>query len=98
MRPDATEAGGTPARTSMPYWTAVAAAAPPGTMRPNAAPASWDVRTGSRELHRRAIRCSSTRQKTLPACRTAIATNQRRRIDATSGADPRTLTSVGKTR
>ena len=44
--PDAAAAEETPERTSMAYCIAPAAATPPGTTRPKAFEASWDVTTG----------------------------------------------------
>jgi hypothetical protein len=44
--PEAAAAGATPARVSIAYCIAPAAATPPGTTRPNAFEASCDVITG----------------------------------------------------
>ena len=53
--PDAARAASTPARTSIAYCIAPDAATPPGTMRPKAFEASWDVITGPHFRVRRAI-------------------------------------------
>ena len=59
MSAEAIRAPGMPERVSIRYWSAPAVAAPPGTIRPNALPASWDVQTGNQRRVCSAIRCSS---------------------------------------
>jgi hypothetical protein len=54
--PDAAAAAGTPPRTSIAYWSAPAAATPPGTTRPNEFEASWEVTTGPQCSARTAMR------------------------------------------
>ena len=56
--PEATLCGGSPARTSIPYWRALAAAAPPGKILVAALLASCDVPTANQLLVWKAIRCS----------------------------------------
>ena len=56
--PEAAAAPGTPPRASMAYCIAPAAATPPGTIRPKALEASWDVITGPQRSTRRARRCT----------------------------------------
>jgi hypothetical protein len=56
---EAMRAPGMPARTSIRYWSAPAAATPPGMIRPNALPASCDITTGNQRLVWSAMRWSS---------------------------------------
>ena len=56
--PEAAAAVGTPARTSIAYCIAPAAATPPGTTRPKAFDASCEVTTGPMCLARTAIFCT----------------------------------------
>ena len=48
-----------PDRTSMRYWSAPAAATPPGMILPKALPASWDMDTGNQRFVCSAILWSS---------------------------------------
>ena len=66
---------GMPTRVSIRYWSAPAAAAPPGMILLSAFPASWESDTGSRCGACRAIRCSSqTAKKESASTENAIAT------------------------
>ena len=56
VMPEAAAAAGTPARTSIAYCMAPEAATPPGTTRPKAFEASWDVITGPHGRVRSATR------------------------------------------
>ena len=58
VMPDAALAVGTPPRTSIEYCMAPAAATPPGTIRPNAFDASWEVAIGLRWSALTAIFCT----------------------------------------
>ena len=55
VMPEAAAAGGTPARASIAYCIAPAAATPPGTTRPNELEASCEVITGPQWSARTAI-------------------------------------------
>ena len=57
--PEATLCGGSPARTSIPYWRALAAAEPPGRTLVAAALAGCDVPTANQLVVWKAIRCSA---------------------------------------
>jgi hypothetical protein len=57
--PDAAWAAGTPARASIAYCMAPAAATPPGTTRPNEFDASCEVTTGPQRSARMASRCTA---------------------------------------
>ncbi len=68
-------APGSPARTSIRYWSVPAAATPPGMTLPNALPASWDIATGNQRFVCSAIRWSSqtaTKESASTANATAI--------------------------
>ena len=66
---------GIPTRASIRYWSAPAAAAPPGMILLSAFPASWESATGSRWGACRAILCSSqTAKKDSVSTAKAIAT------------------------
>ena len=78
--------------------TAAPTAAPPGTMRVIALPASWDVMTGNHALVRRASRCSANVQaKWAISAPTATANHHGFRVDR-RGQDASTSVMAGNTR
>ena len=80
-----------PACTSIWYCSAPAAAAPPGTTRPNAPEASCDVTTGHHERASTASRCSSHMPAQLRTWAAIIAANQYASIVTTCGHASSTL-------
>jgi hypothetical protein len=83
--------------TSMPYWSAPAAAAPPGTTRPNAPDASCDVTIGHQERASTASRWSSHMPAQLRTCAAIIAANQYGSMSMTRGHASSTPSTAGAT-
>ena len=78
--------------------TAAPTAAPPGTMRVIALPASWDVMTGNHALVRKASRCNANVQvKCAISAATAAVNHHGSRVDR-RGQDARTSVMAGNTR
>ncbi len=65
----------TPPLVSIRIWSATPAAAPPGTTRLNALPASWLVTTGNHSVVRRTMVWSHQMQTKLRSCAPKMATN-----------------------
>ena len=96
--PDAIAVGGMPARVSIWYWRAPAVAIPPGTIRPNAFPASWDSMTGRHSLVLIAVRCSAQTQKKLAISNSTIPATQYGLRSSSCRQDEKTSSRLGKRR
>ena len=88
---------GTPAWASMRYCSAPAAAAPPGTTRPSAPEARFDVITGHHERVPTASRCSSHIEPQLAIWAAIIAANQYGSMSTTCGHASSTPRTAGAT-
>ena len=88
---------GTPAWTSIRYCSAPAAAAPPGTTRPSAPDARFDVTTGHQLRAPTARRCSSHIAPQLPTWAAIIPTNQYGSMFTTRGHASSTPSTAGAT-
>jgi hypothetical protein len=87
-----------PLAASIRNCTAAPTAAPPGTIRVMALPASWDVTTGNQPLVRRASRCSANVQvKCAISAATARVNHRGSRVDR-RGQEAKTSVIVGNTR
>ena len=85
-----------PLAASIRNCTAAPTAAPPGTMRVIALPASWDVTTGNHSLVRRASRCRANVQQKWAISAPIASANQRgSRVDS-RGQDANTSVIAGK--
>jgi hypothetical protein len=97
-RPVATWLFGIPASLSNPYCTAVAVAAPPGTMRATADEASCDMAISVHSFDSRQSPSSTQKQMRLSRIITDIATSEPGRSRSSSGHELKTSTTLGMTR
>ena len=88
---------GTPAWASIRYCSAPAAAAPPGTTRPSAPEARFEVITGHHERVPTASRCSSHIEAQLAIWAAIIAANQYGSMSMTRGHASSTPRTAGAT-
>ena len=87
-----------PAAASIRNWVAAPKAAPPGTIRLMALPASCDVATENQALVRSAIRCSAMVQVKCATCKTTARANQTGSSDVSLGQEAKTSVRLGNTR
>ena len=85
-----------PLTASMRNCTAAPAAAPPGTMREMALPASWAVMTENQALVRRAMRCKENVQTKWAPSDTRAGMNQNRARVCSWGQALKTLMTSGQ--
>ena len=87
-----------PLAASIRNCTAAPTAAPPGTIKVIALPASWEVMTGNHALVRSASRCRANVQvKCAISAATATVNHRGSRVDR-RGQDAKTSVIVGNTR
>jgi hypothetical protein len=98
VSPDATYRAGTPARTSIRYCSAAAGAAPPGTIRPKALPASWEHATVNQLPVRRAMRWSCQIEAKQAASNSRAATIHSGRRSNSSRHEVKTSSRLGISR
>ena len=96
--PEAAAAAGTPARVSIAYCIAPAAATPPGTTRPKAVEASCEVTTGPMCSARTESFCTAHMQAKLPTCSAIIAPHQSGLKSSRRSNPPKTWSSAGARR
>ncbi len=98
VRPPTAVAASFPEAASMRNCVAAPKAAPPGTMRLMAFPASCDVATENQALVRRAIRCKEIVQVKWATCRTSANANQIGSSEVSLGKESKTSRRLGKTK
>ena len=96
--PEATLCGGIPARTSIPYWRALAAAAPPGKILVAALLASCDVPTANQLLVWKAIRCSVQYASMLTPSKKTARPSQSGSSSRSWGQDEKISSRLGRSR
>ena len=98
VRPPTAVAVSLPDAASMRNCVAAPTAAPPGTTRLMALPASWEVATENQALVRSAMRWRAMVQVKCATCATTATANQTGCRLASSGHDEKTSVRLGKTR
>ena len=98
VRPPTAVAASLPEAASMRNCVAAPTAAPPGTTRLMAFPASWEVATEYQALVRSAMRWRAMVQVKCATCATTATANQTGWRLASSGHDEKTSVRLGKTR
>ncbi len=98
VRPPTASVASMPLTASIRNCTAAPAAAPPGTMREMALPASWAVITANQALVRRAMRWREKVQAKWAPSATRAGMNQSRSRVASRGQEWKTAKSSGSTR
>ena len=98
VNPPTAVAASFPDAASMRNCVAAPNAAPPGTMRLMALPASCDVATENHALVRRAIRCSAMVQVKWATCSTSANANQIGASFVSLGKEEKTSARLGNTK
>ena len=89
---------GSPARTSIRYWSAAPTGPPPGATFASALLASWEAITGRHRRARSATRCRSHRHAIAATWSAAIAPSDASENWVISRQEPSTSTTFGNTR